>query len=139
MFSGLSWPTLDKPFWLDVGNISLSQLAPECQAHSEDQICMCCRCFYCTEVDGHYVDLMRVCGIPGVDMLSPRGTVCIVCAAWDGGEKHLVLECSALNGIRLMFPRLFTDLHTMFHFVNQAAQRDVMHFFTDCLRIHRQL
>ena len=24
MFSGLSWPTLDKPFWLDVGNISLS-------------------------------------------------------------------------------------------------------------------
>ena len=25
MFSGLSWPTLDKPFWLDVGNISLSQ------------------------------------------------------------------------------------------------------------------
>ena len=24
VFSGLSWPTLDKPFWLDVGNISLS-------------------------------------------------------------------------------------------------------------------
>ena len=24
MFSGLSWPPLDKPFWLDVGNISLS-------------------------------------------------------------------------------------------------------------------
>ncbi len=24
VFSGLSWPTLDKPFWLDVGNNSLS-------------------------------------------------------------------------------------------------------------------
>ena len=24
VFSDLSWPTLDKPFWLDVGNISLS-------------------------------------------------------------------------------------------------------------------
>ncbi len=24
VFSGLSWPTLDKPFWLDVGNTSLS-------------------------------------------------------------------------------------------------------------------
>ena len=25
VFSGLSWPTLVKPFWLDVGNISLSR------------------------------------------------------------------------------------------------------------------
>ena len=24
MSSGLSWPTLDKPFWLDAGNTSLS-------------------------------------------------------------------------------------------------------------------
>ncbi len=26
VFSGLSWPTLDKPFWLDVGNNSLSHV-----------------------------------------------------------------------------------------------------------------
>ena len=25
--SGLSWPTLDKPFWLDVGNTSFSHLS----------------------------------------------------------------------------------------------------------------
>ena len=47
---------------------------------------------------------------------------------------HLVFECSALNGIRLRFPHLFTGFHTMSSFMNQAAQRDVMHFITDCLR-----
>ena len=53
-----------------------------------------------------------------------------------GDEKHLVFECSALNGICLRFPNLFTGFHTMSSFMNQAAQRDVMHFITDCLRTH---
>ena len=51
-----------------------------------------------------------------------------------GDEKHLVFECSALNGIRLRFPHLFKGFHTMSSFMNQAAQRVVMHFITDCLR-----
>ena len=51
-----------------------------------------------------------------------------------GDEKHLVFEYSALNGIRLRFPHLFTGFHTMSSFMNQAAQRDVMHFIADCLR-----
>ena len=53
-----------------------------------------------------------------------------------GDEKHLVFECTALNGIRLRFPHLFRGFHTMSSFMNQAAQRDVMHFITDCLRTH---
>ena len=53
---------------------------------------------------------------------------------WRGRRKHLVFVCSALNGIRLRFPHLFTSFQTMSSFMNQAAQRDVMHFITDCLR-----
>ena len=60
--------------------------------------------------------------------------ICLLCMHGVGDEKHLVFECSALNGIRLRFPHLFTGFHTMSSFMNQAAQRDVMHFITDCLR-----
>ena len=62
--------------------------------------------------------------------------ICAVCMRGVGDEKHLVFECSALNGIRLGFSRLFTDLHMMSSFMNQTAQRDVMQFITDCLRTH---
>ena len=70
----------------------------------------------------------RRAGIPRSERL------CLLCMHGVGDEKHLVFECSALNGISLRFPHLFTGFHTMSSFMNQAAQRDVMHFITDCLR-----
>ena len=73
--------------------------------------------------------------LPGVaERLHRSERLCLLCMHGVGDEKHLVFECSALNGIRLRFPHLFTGFHTMSSFMNQAAQRDVMHFITDCLR-----
>ena len=39
---GLSWPTLDKPFWLDVGNISLSLPHPGLSHHIPAACLACC-------------------------------------------------------------------------------------------------
>ena len=66
--------------------------------------------------------------LPPLTKSDRRGYARSVCTAWETSEKHLVSECSALNGIRLMFPHLFTGFHTMSSFMNQVAQRDVMHF-----------
>ena len=41
--------------------------------------------------------------------------------------QHLVFECSALNGIRLRFPHLFTGFHTMSSFKNK------LHNGTSCI------
>ena len=44
-----------------------------------------------------------------------------VCTHGVGDEKHLVFECSALNGIRLRFPHLFTGFHTMSSFIYEPS------------------
>ena len=49
-----------------------------------------------------------------------------------GDEKHLVLECSALQHVRDKFSFLFIGHDTMRSFMNQGCQRDVMHFISEC-------
>ena len=57
------------------------------------------------------------------------------CTAWET-RNIWCFECSALNGIRLRCPHLITGFSTMSSFMNQAAQRDVVHFIADCLQTH---
>ena len=69
-----------------------------------------------------------------LDFYDPSDYARYICMRGVGDETHLVFECSALNVIRLRFSHLFTDLHTMSSFINQAAQRNVMQFIIDRLR-----
>ena len=51
----------------------------------------------------------------------------------SGDEKHMVFECSALQHIRDEYPALFVGHHTMRSFMNQADQRSIIHFISECL------
>ena len=69
----------------------------------------------------------RRAGIPRSERLCP------LCMHGAGDEKHLVFGCSALNGIRLRFPHLFTGFHTMSSYMNQAAHTTRRHAFISSL------
>ena len=45
----------------------------------------------------------------------------------------MVFECSALQHIRDEYPALFAGHHTMRSFMNQADQRNIIHFISECL------
>ena len=58
------------------------------------------------------------------------------CTRWQDGkgdEKHIVFESSALQHIRDEYPALFPGHHTMQSFINQADQRSIFHFISECL------
>ncbi len=57
----------------------------------------------------------RRAGIPRSERLCP------LCMRGVGDEKHLVFECSALNGIRLRFPHLFTGLLVLLCSTNMSC------------------
>jgi hypothetical protein len=59
---------------------------------------------------------------------------CALCRQGLEDEKHLVSECIALVPVRLRFQHLFQCSCTLSSFMNQAGQRDVMYFVTDCLQ-----
>ena len=67
-------------------------------------------------------------------ILSHAMTVlCTRCQDGRGDEKHMVFECSALQHIRDEYPALFAGDHTMRSFMNQADQRSIIHFISECL------
>ena len=92
-------------------------------------------------------------GVRGTIMRSMRSMRAKHAKAWQACEQrceHLGFACSALNIIRLRFPYelvlrkqartcLRTGFHTMSSFMNQAAQRDVMHLINDCEHSHDNL
>ena len=65
---------------------------------------------------------------------TPRGQrICQRCHRGLGDEKHLVFECSSLDGLRSKFRHLFRqDTNTMRSFMNQPAQKDVLDFVVAC-------
>ncbi len=65
--------------------------------------------------------------------------ICTRCQHDLGDEKHLVFECTKLRHIRDRYAHLFDGFDTMRSFMNQASQKDVMNFISDCLDCDAQL
>ncbi len=65
--------------------------------------------------------------------------ICTRCQHGLGDEKHSVFECTKLRRIRDRYARLFDGFDTMRSFMNQASQKDVMNFISDCLDCNAQL
>ena len=72
------------------------------------------------------------------DPLPCHERLCTRCQDGRGDEKHMVFECSALQHIREEYSALFAGHHTMRSLMNQADQRSIIHFISECLDCTQQ-
>ena len=67
------------------------------------------------------------------DPLPRHERLCTRCQDGRGDEKHMVFACSALQHIRDEYSARFAGHNTMRSFMNQADQRSIVHFISECL------